>query len=1092
MKGAVKRRSLAGALFAVATLVAVGAARPPATARAFGDDAPRKATFAPPVVALVAHPDRIDLAGPHAYTQLLVSGRTAEGELLDVTRRARVVESPAHLDVDERGLVRPTSDGEGELVLAVDDLLVRLPYHVSGAALQDTPRFLADVMPILARSGCSSGACHGSADGQKGFKLSLRGYDPRFDHASLTDDLAARRFDRVEPERSLFLLKPTAAVPHEGGQRVAPGSHDYEVLRAWVEGAARFDDGPRVAAIRVLPEPRSMPEPGMSQQIAVLATFTDGSERDVTAHAFVETSDIEVVEVDDRGLVTALRRGEAAILARYDGHYASTRLFVMGDRAGYEWVDVPEHNFIDTLVDAKLQAIRARPSELCTDAEFARRVHLDLTGLPPTAREVRLFLRDARDSRTKREELIDRLIGNAAYVDHWTNKWCDLLQVNPKFLGDEGARRFRVWIEDAVVSNRPYDAFAREVLSASGSTHEQPPASYYKVLREPDVVMENTTQLFLGVRFNCNKCHDHPFERWTQADHWQLAAFFAQVRRENVPGSPDLSEGVAQEERVSDATEGEVRYPERDVIAPAEFPFTHAGAMPEEGSRRARLTAWVTAAENPYFARSFVNRTWSYFLGVGIIDPVDDIRASNPPSNPELLDRLTNEFVESGFDVRALMRTILRSRVYQQSVGVNEWNDDDDENFSHALARRLPAEVLYDAVHRAAGARSALPGLRPGTRAARLIDPRVRTADGFLELFGRPPRQSSCECERSTGMSLGQALNLVNGPTLAEAIRAEGGGIEELVQYERDPRAVVEELYLSFLSRFPTEEELVALVPTLDPRDPTNLAALAPSDADALARRRAEWEATLLPLPQWDALRPVSAVSAAGTELAIQADGRVVSSGPMPDQDAYTVVLAVPGAAPLTALRLEVLADGALPGGGPGRAENGNFVLTDLAVQVVPRAAGAAREVAFGAVSADFSQEGWPVAAAVDGVPSSGWAVMPRFGADHEAIFELTEDVSGDALLVLTLAQHHGSRHTLGTFRVSATSAPRPVRHHGLPADVVHALVTPRAARTPADERRLHERFLDAHPELGERVRLAAAQDLAWALANSPAFLFNR
>jgi len=1046
------------------------------------------------VVALEVHPGRIELWTDHEYVQLLVSGRTEAGDLVDVTRRVEAGAGSLHLEVNERGLVRPLHDGQGELELRVGDLSIAIPYRVVGTAEHYRPSFLKDVMPIFSRAGCNAGGCHGSADGKKGFKLSLRGYDPAFDHAALTDDLAARRFDRVVPEQSLFLLKPTASVPHEGGQRLVPSSNDYEVLRDWAESGATFDPrAPRVASIRILPEARSIPAPGMSQQVAVVATFTDGSERDVTAHAFVETSDTETTEIDERGLVTGLRRGEAAILARYEGKYASTQLFVMGDRSAWEWIDVPEHNYVDTLVYAKLRAIKSLPSELCTDAEFVRRVYLDLTGIPPTARETRLFLLDVRAQRTKRDELIDRLIGSPDYVDYLTSKWCDLLQVNPKFLGAEGTERFQEWIKTSVASNKPYDAFVKDILSASGSTYENPAAAYYKVLREPDVVMENTTQLFLGIRFNCNKCHDHPFERWTQRDHWQLAAYFARVGRENAEGSPELAGGIAGEELISDGEEGEVKYPEKDEVALAAFPFEHAGAIPAETNLRAQLTAWLAAPENPYFARSFVNRTWSYFTGVGLIDPVDDIRAGNPPTNPQLLDRLTQEFVDSGFDVRALMRTICRSRVYQHSVGVNEWNEDDEVNFSHALARRLPAEVLFDAVHRATGAPTRLAGVRADTRAVQLVDAGVSTEDGFLELFGRPARESSCECERGSGMSLGQALNLVNGPTVAEAIGAPGGGIEELVAFEQDPRKIIEELYLSFLCRFPTEAELDLLTPSLDVEDPANRVALGPEDGAELTRRRAEWESELLPLPTWTTLVPATAVSANAATLTIQEDGSIRAEGPSAAKDVYTVVAVYPGPDPITGIRIEVLADEELASGGPGRSDSGNFVLTDLAVTAVPVGQPeATRQLVLQGATADFSQAGWPVTAAVDDNPDTGWAVMPRFGARHEAIFELEEDLSGGTLLVFTLAQNHGDQHTIGRLRVSVTQGERPVRHHGLPDDVVLALETPIDERTSEHERLLHAHFIGTQPDLAEKIRLGATQDLAWALANSPAFLFNR
>ncbi|HLU48601.1 MAG TPA: DUF1549 and DUF1553 domain-containing protein, partial [Planctomycetota bacterium] len=592
----------------------------------------------------------------------------------------------------------------------------------------------------------------------------------------------------------------------------------------------------------------------MRQQMVVVARYEDGSVRDVTAEAFIETNDTEVTDVDRNGVVTAVRRGECAILARYEGRYAATRLIIMGDRSGWEWQETEEHNWIDTLVYEKLRKVKSLPSDVCTDEEFIRRVYLDLTGLPPTSKEVRIFALDGRDSRQKREELVDRLIGGAEFVEHYTNKWSDLLQVNPKWLGRDGAHALREWIRRSVASNEPYDRFVREIITASGSTVENPPAAYYKVLRNPDAVMENTTQLFLGIRFNCNQCHDHPFERWTQRNYWELASFFSQVSRKDAPNSPKMprlsatqTEVPAFEEIIGDESVAEVKYPTGEP-APPRFPYEFDGgsavavsASDEGRTRREMLASWLTSKENPYFARSFVNRLWSYFLGVGLIDPVDDIRAGNPPTNPELLDRLTDEFVRSGFDVRHIIRLICTSRTYSHSIQTNRWNEDDQINFSHAIARRLPAETLFDAIHRVTGSTPKLPGLRAGARAAE-ADPTVKLEDGFLDLFGRPPRESACECERSSGMSLGQALNLVNGPTVAEAVRDPRNAITALVEVERSSKAIIEEVFLSVLNRMPNEAELAQLAPTLDAFDPENADALPPEFAAELEKRRVAWE----------------------------------------------------------------------------------------------------------------------------------------------------------------------------------------------------------------------------------------------------------
>ncbi|MEX0977652.1 MAG: DUF1549 domain-containing protein, partial [Pirellulales bacterium] len=403
-------------------------------------------------------------------------------------------------------------------------------------AAQYDPSFVRDVMPAMSKLGCNAGTCHGSLNGKNGFKLSLRGYDALHDHRALTDDIAARRINRAAPDQSLMLLKPAGAIPHVGGVVTQPGEPYYELIRTWISRGMKLDlDSPRVAAVEIFPKNPVVPLPGMTQQMRVLATYTDGAVRDVTLESFIDSGNTEVAEPDKLGLVSVVRRGEAPVLARFEGAYTATTITVMGDRSGYEWKDAPTNNFIDELVHNKLKRVKSLPSDTCTDAEFIRRVSLDLVGLPPTSEQVLAFVADPRDARVKRDELVDRLLGSGDYVELWTNKWADLLQVNRKFLGEQGAFALRSWIGQAVASNMPYDKFVYAILTASGSTLENPPAAYFKVLRTPEEIMENTTQLFLAVRFNCNHCHDHPFERWTQGQYYHLAAYFAQIGRKPDP-----------------------------------------------------------------------------------------------------------------------------------------------------------------------------------------------------------------------------------------------------------------------------------------------------------------------------------------------------------------------------------------------------------------------------------------------------------------------------------------------------------------------------------------------------------------------------
>lgn len=754
------------------------------------------------VLRLDVYPASIALHHRFDDAQLLVFAELTTGERIDVTRMVTFGQTPELVEISQHGHVLAATSGTGHIALSLAGLTVTVPMEVSGVDEPYDVDFVRDVMPIISKTGCNAGTCHGAKDGKNGFKLSLRGYDPQYDHRALTDDLSGRRFNRAAPDESLMLLKAAGNVPHVGGVRMREDDPYYKILRQWIADGVQIElEGPRVSSIELQPENPMIAMPGMAQQIIVLATYTDGTTRDVTAEAFVESGQIEVLDADGHGVVRALRRGEAPVLARYEGAYASTTVTVMGDREGFVWESVPEYNFIDTLVHNKLKQVKVRPSETCSDSTFIRRVYLDLTGLPPSANAVRAFLTDERDSREKRDELVDQLIGNPEYVEHWTNKWADLLMVNSKSLKEKGAWALRHWIRDAVAENMPYDEFAYEVLTGSGSTFLNPAASYYRTLREPEETMENSTQLFLGVRFNCNKCHDHPFERWTQKQYYDLSAYFAQIGRKS---------GVNPDEEIvfDTAGRGEVVSPITGANVAPSFPYTHDDLAPEGASRREQFAQWTTSPENQYFATSFVNRMWSYLLGVGIIEPIDDIRAGNPPTNPELLDELTDRFVANDFNVQELVRWICKSHAYQHAVDTNEWNKDDAINYSHAIVRRLPAETLYDAIQQATGANGKLPGVPSGYRAVELADSSTKLPGGFLDLFGRPPRETSCECERSGGMMLSQALTLINGPVISDAITAPNNRIAQIVAEHEDNAQVVEELFLSILCRFPTEQEV--------------------------------------------------------------------------------------------------------------------------------------------------------------------------------------------------------------------------------------------------------------------------------------------
>ena len=772
----------------------------------------------PALKSIRLEPSSLLLEDARDARRVLVLGERTDGGWVDLTGVARWKVSGDGVAVDGRGVFTARKPGDGKATVSAAGLKADLAVKVTGVEARPVG-FVRDVEPILSRAGCNAGPCHGSAKGKNGFKLSLRGYDPEYDYQALINDLGGRRLNKARVDESLMLQKPLGDVPHEGRQAIKPGSLAHRVLRQWIaEGAKPQAASARATNLTVLPDTVEMDLPGRRQEFLILAHYPDGTTRDVTDDAVLSSNNEEVALVKDSTL-TALRRGEMAVLVRYEGLYASREVRVMGDRTGFQFAAMPEYNEVDRHVNAKLARMRTLPSDACTDAEFIRRASLDLTGLPPSVERVRKFLAEEGDSRAKRERLVDELLASPAFAPNWANKFADLLQCNSENLGKKGVWVFRNWIEGQLASRRPYDAFVRDLLLAKGSTFENPAGNYLRALRDPGKMTEDVSQTFLGVRFNCNKCHDHPFERWTQNQYYEFGAFFAQVAFKRGTLGRDVlirgnetyaSEQVSEEIVYRSYDGGEVRHPKNDAVMPAKVPYGHARTAKAEEDPRQAFAEWLTSPENPYFARSTVNRFWSYFLGRGIIDPVDDIRAGNPPSNPELLAWLEKGFVKSGYDLRWLMRTICTSRTYQLSIVPNRWNEDDTSNFSHALPRRLSAEQLMDAVAVATGHRPRFKDMPEGARAVEAPDGMVGGAD-FLALFGRPKRQSACECERAGNVTLAHALNLVNGPMLGECVTAPGNGVARIAESEPDDRKVIEHIYLACLCRMPTDKEVASV-----------------------------------------------------------------------------------------------------------------------------------------------------------------------------------------------------------------------------------------------------------------------------------------
>jgi len=1099
---------------------------------------PTPAEALPPgakVTALAVQPASIAFTSPYASTQLLVTATLESGEKIDVTRQAKI-EAPESVKVTATGSVRPAKAGTGAIAVSLAGQSAKV--EVTVPAITDKPvSFVTDVQPVLGKLGCNAGTCHGAAQGKSGFKLSLRGYDSIFDHRALTDDLEGRRFNRTAPDRSLMLLKPAGAIAHTGGIVWVPGDPNYELVKKWISEGVKLDlNATRVKSIEVIPAVVTVPVIGMKQQFVVVATYADGHKRDVTAEAFLDSSNTDVTTVDKAALITTVRRGEATMLARYEGAYAAAAVVVMGDRTGYQWQPKPVHNFIDELVDAKLQKVKIQVSELCTDEEFLRRVSLDLTGLPPTSEAIRKFLADTTPTQKKRDALIDSLVGSETYIDHWTNKWGDLLQINTKFLGGGGATALRTWTKDAITKNVAYDKFAYGILAASGSNIANPPAAYYKTLRTPDAVMENTTQLFLAIRFNCNKCHDHPFEKWTQDQYYETSAYFARVGRAEDPmykgqkiGGSAVEGAVPLVEVISDVGGGEMKHDRTGGTAAPKFPFAVPGYTPDDkAARREQIAKWIVAKENPYFAKSYVNRVWSYLTGVGIIEPVDDIRAGNPATNAELLDKLTAEFVASGFDTQKLMKLITKSRTYQLSIATNKWNKDDDINYSHALPRRLPAEVLFDAIHAATGAKSRLPGLPVGARAAQLLDGNIDLPGGFLDLLGKPVRESACECERSNTMMLGPVLAMVNGPIVGDAIKDPNNHIVTFTEKTKDDTKVVEEIYLSVLNRRPNAKELEIGIKALGGskddhallvQDYTKRKAAFDAYAATVDAKVPAYEKALVDMKPtaWTTIAPTKMESKAGASsaaadvktgstLTVQTDGSILVTGKLEAFDLQTLTADLKLDGAITGIRLEVFGDPSLPAKGPGRAANGNFVLNEF--RVTAQATGGtapAKPVKLINPEATFSQDQYGIAMAIDNNLATGWAIAPQFGVNQAAIFKFQApvDAKGGVTLAVQLEHRFGTGHNIGKFRVSFTTDKKPKLGSPVPADLLKILETEAAKRTPEQQARLKQAYIatdatflqlrrDVPITPPSDARVLGAQDLTWALINTPSFLFNR
>jgi hypothetical protein len=749
-----------------------------------------------PVTDVIVDPPQVRLSGPNSVYTLLVHGKTADGRLIDLTSDARFQsQQPAIALVTSAGVVHGKRDGAAQISVEVQGHKRTVAVEVKDAARPRQFHFENDIVPLFNRYGCNSAGCHGNAEGQNGFKLSVFGFDPAADHAALTKEARGRRVVPAAPDGSLLLMKASGTMAHGGGVRLRAGSQDYETLRGWIAAGTPLGakDAPHITSIKVEPRERLMDMKAL-QQLRVIARTSDNREIDVTQHARFQVNHEGLASVSEDGLVSVgTTPGEVAVMASYLGAVDTFRALIPRPEKIASYPALPEHNFIDGHVHRKLQRLNILPSEPADDASYLRRVYLDVIGTLPTADEARRFLAD-KDPK-KRLRLVDELLERPEYADYWALKWADLLRVDRQALGHKRAYAFYRWIRDSLARNKPFDQFTRELLLAEGPLDEVGPASFYKVVKKPGDTASTLSQILLGVRIACAECHHHPFDRWSQTDYFGMQAFFTPL---NVKAAP-------RGELLEAAGDPQTTHPRTGEKIHAHALGTPMPAASPSGDRRGALAAWFTAPENPWFARNIANRMWGHFLGRGLVEPVDDVRDTNPPSNPELLDALAKQVVATKFDLKELIRVITAASAYQRSTKPNATNANDEINAARALFRRIDAEVLLDMVSQTTGIAERFSGAPAGTRAIQLWD--SKTPHYFLKLFGRPQRITACECERNHEPGVSQVLHLLNSPEIQAKLSHDRGLIAKLAQTRTDDAALVDELYLTFVSRFPTVDE---------------------------------------------------------------------------------------------------------------------------------------------------------------------------------------------------------------------------------------------------------------------------------------------
>jgi hypothetical protein len=753
-------------------------------------------------------PPDLNLTTARDRQLLVVQATYADGITRDVTKDAVITPADPKLLRRDGNIFWPAADGKTTLAVAFGGQTVNVPVSVAQATAQPPMSFRLDVMPVFMRSGCNTGSCHGAARGKDGFRISLFGFDPEGDYNRLTREMSGRRINLAVPADSTLLEKAIGAVQHSGGKRFEPGSELYKTIHTWIEAGALNDDVsklPTVVGVELFPKNAVLDGQGSTQQMMVRAKYSDGTDRDVTGLAVFLTNNETSAAITPEGLVTAGQRGEAFVMARFETHTVGSQILVLPKGLQFTYPPEPEANYIDTFVAAKLKKLRLAPSEICSDEVYLRRVYIDIVGLLPTVDEYQAFM-SSQDPQ-KRSKLVDELLERKEFSEIWVNKWAELLQVRsvPNQISYKAMFLYYNWLVEKLSKNMPMDEMVQELLGANGGTFKNPATNFYQGTTDTLALTENVAQVFMGMRIQCAQCHNHPFDRWTQNDYYGFAAFFSQIGRKQ---AEDYRETI-----IFNSGGGEVAHPVGGRVMKPKY---LGGTEPDTAGkdRRVVLAKWLASKDNPWFATSFTNRVWAHFTGTGIVEPVDDVRVSNPASNPELLEELGKRFTESKYNLKQLVRDICNSRTYQRSTQRNASNELDEKNFAHANLRRIKAENLLDIISAVTETKDKFQGLPAGARAVQIADGGSSTY--FLTTFGRATRETVCSCEVKMEPTLSQALHLLNGDTTNAKIQ-QGGVVGKLLANKKFPEERVVDLYLRCLARMPTKPEIEKLLPTLAP-----------------------------------------------------------------------------------------------------------------------------------------------------------------------------------------------------------------------------------------------------------------------------------